>query len=72
MRKKKNQCTVACLFAKLERCECVCKGLNHGRWSALPDGSGSRSMEDKATVATDLSAIGTLDRVSKGKDRPRR
>lgn len=65
MSKRKNRCAVHCLFAIRKRCVCVCQGLNHGKWPS-PLVPGSRSVEDRATVETDLSAMETLDRVSQG------
>ncbi len=26
-------CRVRCLFSKVQRCRCSCRGLNHGRWA---------------------------------------
>lgn len=68
MNKQKNQCRVTCLFAAAKKCSCVCQGLNHGRWNknSSPRGLGSRFMEDRATLASDLSAIKTLDRGDPG------
>ncbi len=68
MSKRKNQCTVACLFALRKKCICSCGGRNHGQWtkSFSPGPLALTPTEDKATLASDLSAEETLDRVFQG------
>jgi hypothetical protein len=67
-------CSTRCLFALGKDYTCSCGGLNHGRWDKSKDMSpgdtDSCLMEDRATLASDPSAIRILHRRSLG-DPPR-